>query len=153
MSGENNDNNQEFESPEKSTEKPVKVSFNPKPEDIKFIDPKVIYYKGFLELSEEDKASVLLGYLATSQDPEANMFMSPEEIERKLGMHKLESTRELFNIKKFSLYLMYVVAFGLLIFIIVVGYQGFKNGALMDVKSDSVNGVIEILKAIISNSN
>lgn len=145
--------NQELESPEPLPAKPTVISFTPNPEDIRFVDPKVIYYKGFLQLTEEEKSGVLLGYLSASQDPEVNMFLSPEDIERKIGMHKLESTRELFNIKKFSLYLMYAIAIGIVIFIVFVGYNGFKNGALTDVKGDSFNNVIEILKAIISNTN
>lgn len=67
------------------------------------IDNKQIYYQGFLSLSEEDKAKVLLGFLVTNNTPSLDNLeeLNPVSIREKNNISK---ENKIFKLKFYGIY-------------------------------------------------
>lgn len=110
------------------------------------IDNKEVYYQGYLALSEEDKARVLLGFLMINGDPSLTNIedLSPRTIRERLDIGK---ENKLFKLKFYGLTGLLVVT--AIIAVVVIGlfmYISLDKGVLDD--NGVVTGVLSTLQEV-----
>lgn len=111
------------------------------------IDNKEVYYKGFLSLTEEDKAKVLLGFLITTdEDPSLDNLRVTHPGER-AEKYKIWKDKEFVGIKKWL-----TIALSTILLISIVGFVGVflyfsLKGGVLD--SDGLfNGVLTTIQEV-----
>lgn len=117
------------------------------------IDNKQVYYKGFLSLSEEEKARVLLGMLLTNQDPVLNNLddLNPATLTERINISK---DNKLFKLKFYGL--TGLIGIVILTAVAVIGiflYLSLDKGVLDEngVLSGILNTLTEAIKILFSD--
>ena len=138
-------------------EKPVDtLAFKPKPEDVYKIDNRMIYYKGFLTLTEEEKAKVLLGFLTAGQEPEID-FLGDLSIEQKTtytkSKYELWKDKQDFTNKNIVTF----IAVGLIVITIIgllsfLAYGAMKAGVTNDntMFGEIFKNIIDLFKLLVN---
>lgn len=117
------------------------------------IDNKRIYYQGFLSLSEEDKARVMLGMLLTNQEPSVNNLenLNPVSLVERNNIHK---DNKLFKLKFYGL--AGLIGIVIITAIAIIGtfmYLSLDKGVLDEngVLSGILNTLTEAIKILFSD--
>lgn len=133
---------------------PETLGFNPTNISPLLIDNKQVYFQGFLSLTDEDKAKVLLGFLMNStKAPELNN-LEPENVESTKAKHELWKDKELFGIKKYgTITFLAVAVIGIIAFLGVFIYITLKQGVLDEngILSGLLTSVQEVLRILFTS--
>lgn len=118
------------------------------------IDNREVYYRGFLSLTEEQKAKVLLGFLILNNGiPDINNLV-PETTDKVKAKHELWKDKELFSIKKWgSIGFLTLAIIGIIAFLGVFIYITLKQGVLDDngILSGLLTSVQEVLRILFTS--
>lgn len=118
------------------------------------VDNKQVYYQGFLSMSEEDKAKVLLGFLLASPEKPNPNNLEPESVEKTKAQHELWKDKELFSIKKYgTISFLSLAILGIIIFLGVFVYITLKQGVLDEngILSGLLTSVQEVLRILFTS--
>ncbi len=140
MSNENKNNEQSTLSTEETK---FNLAFNPKQDDIWFVDHREVFRRGFSQLTSEQKDKVLVNLLVRSETNLLHGILDTSELaETKLANHEVWKQKEELTLKKVIIIGGFIVGVVLVAGVIIA----IAKGGLLS-ESGNLNSILNVVGA------
>jgi len=113
-----------------------------------YLNNKLVYYKGFMTLTDDEKARVLLGFLASSNDPDLynHDFNNASSLKEK---HEIKNNNMMFKLKFYGISIIVgILLIMTIVFFALFAYTSLDKGVLDE--NGTMSGIINTLKDVLT---